>query len=103
MAASHAPFLIGFLCTPLDNINSNFLCMMVFISIINRGNQFVIKEIQQSFLLQFFYFFIAGGGMFYLVMSFKGKGPKLNKRLFLFSLAFGAAMWFVFSIYIFEN
>lgn len=103
MAAIHAPFLIGFLCTFLGSINSNFLCMMVFISIINGGNQFVIKEIQHSLLLQFFYFFIAGGGLFYLVMSIKGKGPKLNKRLFLFSLAFGTAMWLVFSIFIFEN
>lgn len=60
----------------------------------------MIKEIQESFLLQFFYFVIAGGGLFYLALSITEKRSAFNKRLFLFSAAFGATMWIVFSIFI---
>lgn len=63
----------------------------------------MVQEIQESFLLQFFYFVVASGGLFYLVLSISERKIEFNKRLFLFSLIFGLTMWFVFSMFVFDN
>lgn len=63
----------------------------------------MIKEIQESNLLQFFYFVILGGGLFYLMFSVVDKKFEFNKRLFLYSAFFGVTMWFVFSKFVFNN